>query len=498
MSSQKLHMEIHNIKSISDLSIDFPLETGLYAITGENGSGKSTIVSCAATAFYNYASKTVSYLGRPDDTAYIKFKFEDQEKRIEMGSGLYREWRHTPEKLNISGFFEGSLMYGNRFRDANFGTIEKLDIVDKSELNIADEFVRKNLGIILTDNPNAYTELFILKKQRKEKYKLRGLPYFYQKGTTLISQARMSTGENLLVNILHSLKLRKDKANTDSNKPCIMFLDEIELALHPSALRRLVRFLKEFAKEYEMAIFFSTHSLELIREINPANIYFIERQHSDNSLSLINPCYPAYATRSLYCSFDYDRIILVEDDLTKKIVKHILKKYKLLSSKLVFIMPCGGWKNVIKLGHEIAESNILSGPAKIILIIDGDVETDVEKYCKEYNIVNNIPRNYLPIDSLEKYLKKYLIDCKNHELFRYLSDYLFQRRSLDQIISAYKIRIGDNLDNNGKELFNDLVDELKATRKNTEELVQLIIDFIIENENERIEKLHSFLEKQLT
>ena len=49
----KLHMHVHNIKSIDDFSIDFPLEKGLYAITGTNASGKSTIVTCAATSFFN-------------------------------------------------------------------------------------------------------------------------------------------------------------------------------------------------------------------------------------------------------------------------------------------------------------------------------------------------------------------------------------------------------------------------------------------------------------
>ena len=48
----ELKMHIKNVKSINELNFVFPLEKGLYAITGENGSGKSTLVACASTVFF--------------------------------------------------------------------------------------------------------------------------------------------------------------------------------------------------------------------------------------------------------------------------------------------------------------------------------------------------------------------------------------------------------------------------------------------------------------
>ena len=35
-----LNMKIKNIKCVKDLMFSFPLEAGIYAIIGENGSGK--------------------------------------------------------------------------------------------------------------------------------------------------------------------------------------------------------------------------------------------------------------------------------------------------------------------------------------------------------------------------------------------------------------------------------------------------------------------------
>jgi predicted ATPase len=86
----------------------------------------------------------------------------------------------------------------------------------------------------------------------------------------------MSTGENLMISIVNSIDIRnKDRASL--SKPCLMFLDEIELALHPSSLKRFVVFLTEISNTYNYAIYFSTHSIELISGIRPDNIFFIER-----------------------------------------------------------------------------------------------------------------------------------------------------------------------------------------------------------------------------
>ena len=68
----KLRMTINNIKSIKNIEIEFPVEKGLYAITGQNGSGKSTVVTCASSVFFNMSMK--DYLGTTDHDASISFE----------------------------------------------------------------------------------------------------------------------------------------------------------------------------------------------------------------------------------------------------------------------------------------------------------------------------------------------------------------------------------------------------------------------------------------
>ena len=187
-----------------------------------------------------------------------------------------------------------------------YENIIRLDAINQSKLIVADEFVRKNLGKILQGDENFYEKLWLVSPNYEQ---FKGNIFYYEKNGKRISQFHMSTGENLLISILNSLYIRnKDRASL--SKPCMMFLDEIELALHPSSLKRLVHFLEDMANRYNYAIYFSTHSIELISGILPSNIFFIER-HADNTIEVVNPCYPAYATRILYDHTGYDKIILI-------------------------------------------------------------------------------------------------------------------------------------------------------------------------------------------
>ena len=58
----------------------------------------------------------------------------------------------------------------------------------------------------------------------------------------------------------------------------LILIDEIELALHPSAIMRLVDFLQKLATEYNLAIYFSSHSIELLRKIKPSNIFHLQKE----------------------------------------------------------------------------------------------------------------------------------------------------------------------------------------------------------------------------
>jgi len=489
----KLKVNINGIKAIKNFEIELPIQKGLYAVTGQNASGKSTIVAAASSVFYNLPMHRY-FSDSSADGSSINFELD----------GATRSWTFQNRKwikaqsgyMKIKGFYEGSIIYGNRFRDTNFSSLQKIELVDAKYLMPGDDFIKENLGKILHNNPNYYDKVLKLDAKKARHYRFIGVPYFYERNGRRVGQLYMSTGENLLITVLHSILLRiNDRANL--SVPCILFLDEIELALHPSSLSRLVDFLNHLSTNYNMAIYFSTHSIELIKDIDPNNIFFIER-HLDDTLEVINPCYPSYATRILYDHTGYDYIILVEDDLARLLISRLLKKYKLLGNKLVHVLPCGDWRNVIRLANEVVDSNLIGKPATIIIILDGDVRNEAPQYIKDKQIQINIPINYLPIESLEKYLKKSLYENVDHKLFRFLNDYIFHKTSLTQIIQEYKNSGRSVADSNGKKLYNLIDDELRMRNKTRNDLVELICDYIVENNQQQVHKIQSFLTKQLT
>lgn len=487
-----LRIRIHKIKSIEDLEINLPVGKGLYAITGQNGCGKSTIVTCASRAFFKIDMN--DYFGETSNDSFIETEFNGIERR--WYKDVNNEWQHSSTgKIQIKGFYEGSLIFGNRFRNTSYEKLKRVESVRQRFLRPAPEFIRENLGLILQRNKNFYEKMWFADGNSMG---LRGGSiFFYEKGGKRISQYHMSTGENLLISVLNSLNIRnEDRANLAT--PCMVFLDEIELALHPSSLKLLLSFLRRMSDEMNYAIYFSTHSIELISAIDPNNIFYIER-YPDNSLEVVNPCYPAYATKFLYDHTGYDRVLLVEDDLAKDIISKIVRSQSLMDNKLIHIMPCGGWMNVMKLAEDVTRNNLLGVNAAVSIILDKDVKKEAEGYKIRNGVARNINVGYLPVESLEKFLRSRLVISVDAKLYRFLNNYVFQYRALEEIIRDYQTESCYNWekDNNGKTFYKLLEQELKERNKSRGQLIEAVVDYLFDNKDQSIIDTTSFLNIEL-
>ena len=497
----ELKMTIENVKCIRRLEFSFPLQPGIYAITGENGSGKSTLVACAATVFFNLPM--IEYFGRPDDNASIKFEMDGATRQWFFKSDK-KTWSKdiSTNKMKINGFYEGSIMFGTRFKNAYLSKINILDGIKDIQVNQADDFVFKHLGMILHDDDMYYNNLYSLKREDCLDINFNGVPYFLKIGTDkFISQLRMSTGENLLISILHSLSLvKKKREHNTQGRYCIVFLDEIELALHPSALRRLFNFLMKVAYEYGLAIFFSTHSLDLIREIKPENIYYLNKRF-DEILYITNPCYPGFATKNLYSDdgFGDDLLILVEDDLAALIVDTIIKKENLKNNATIKILPTGGWTNTIELAFHLKHSGIIPKGTQIAIILDGDIIKEVTNFQNNHHKYKSIKPDYLPIPSLEKYLLNKLYNKFDQKLLNILENYIFTKIPLKTIIEKYhKERKEKNLvDKDGKMLYGKLIGDMRPRDINRSELVDRVVQYLYNSEEENIHKITNYIKQKI-
>lgn len=496
-----LSMIIHKIKGIDHGIIDIPLENGVFAIVGNNGSGKSTIMSCLAQLISRH---NLGLLRKEDHTpeSYVEFISNDRRDKWYCADGFWKTDSY-PRTIRYNGTYEGSLFYGVRFKDSkNVDELMEQGKILSQEVVNADAYITEQMGSILHGDKLFYPYLKrIRNKMIAEKLALKNTPYFIDVNGNLISQYRMSSGECLLISLLHFIYNSIIRRSLPAREPILMLIDEIELALHPMAVAALLDLLKDLTANYNnLTVILTSHSPELIRRIPPKNIYKLEPVNNpQNSLDIINPCYPSYAIRDIYAHDGFDYLLLVEDDLAKIIVNQAIETLHLYNSRLINVLPVGGWRNVLSLQYELISKNILGIKRNVFSILDGDIQSEVGGKYK------NVKKLFLPVNSIEKFLLNVLINKKNIQVKRSINDKFFNIESLDSILAKYKEAermaaetLADDYrpDTDGKRLYSKLLKSLQSISINEETFVRGIYEIV--NSCIDFTKFHEQLKASLT
>lgn len=436
------NLKVKNIKNIRNADIDFPIDGGIYSLVGGNGCGKSTIMLLFSIIM---SHKRYNML-QPEDfdtTSMVDITiYNDGEVKSNKWSlNSNNRWNCQGDRINLPGVYEGSLFYGSRFDDSRM--VDKLirnKLIDDDCIVDAFDYVKENLSFILHGNREKYQNMKRIKSKRiAEKFDLKNVPYFMEtpKGQ-LLSQYRMSSGECLLVSLLNYIYCSIVNSNRGNgiSKITPLFIDEIELALHPIAISRLIDYLNELVSSFpKVCVYLTSHSPEVIRALKPENMFMIN--NVDGEVSIVNPCYPSYAIREVYRHDGFDYLVLVEDKLAEKIIESVLLELGLRESRLIHISPVGGWSNVLSLHVNLLRNNVMGVSKKIISVLDGDIKNDVEtskEYVKEYK---NLPKIYLPIPSIEKFIYGVAIENKNAALKKIINDRYFTIKSIDDFVAEH-------------------------------------------------------------
>lgn len=478
----ELTLRVKNFKNICSCEIELPLDRGLYAIVGENGCGKSTIM------------QAMSLLVKPSSWKSFKsFDFSsDSTIDIEI-DGTTDNWVVSGDEWNTlaspgarlraqnyyHGFYEGSIFYGSRFYDYNLvdAFLHKPNFT--SLIREADDFVVQTLSYILHGDKNHYKSLYKIKtKKTAVDNGFSGIPYFLKCGDRYISQYNMSSGESMLISLIDFINNLTERNRYVSKKPLLFLIDEAELALHPAAIDRLIVLFNNLIGRVNMVVFFSTHSSEIINRIKPENIFMIENKNG--IINSTNPCYPNYAIRNLYVPNGYDFIILVEDELAKAVVERLIRANNMCTSRLWYVVPSGDWAQTMRLQNDIQRSKLLGVGKRVISILDGDIQKDADIKAREYGISLY---TYLPIKSVEKYLHKKLITDNDAEFIKLIGDKYFTQRSLPDLIADYQTNYDVSKDKSGKKLYKMLGSNLDKVGISKERFIQYLCEDICVYEN---------------
>ena len=485
----QIDIEINKIKNIGYLKESFPLDKGLYALVGENGCGKSTIMLALSLVVKTSSSHMLKPYDISSDS-HIKIEIGDREdlwfyKNGKLTTGKFGTAKKRKDgkphsaliaSTHMDGFYEGSIFYGCRFDDYNIIDQFMSDPNMTDVLVDADDFVKETLGFILHNKKDFYPNLKKIRSRAIATDKgFKNMPYFNEIDGHIISQYRMSSGESMLISLIdfiNNLVIKQTRKSHD-----IFFLiDEVELALHPAAIDRLVLFLKNLTvnSTNNLIIYFSTHSSELIHRISPKNIFYIE--NLDGMVEVTNPCYPNYAVRNLYLPNGFDFVLLVEDELAKCLVEKVIREHNLSKSKLCCVLPSGGWSQMLKLHHDMITYNTLGVGKHIVSIFDGDARAEVAKH-REYD---TLPKSFLPIPSIEKYLRKKCILESDQNFIKQINDKYFSIRSLKDIINDYNNdpRTKKGLDNDGKAFYKVIISNLERVGITEQAFITYLCDDI--------------------
>lgn len=258
MVAKTLKITIHEIKSIKHANLELPIENGVYAIVGNNGTGKSTIIYSMAQLI-NRASLSSFGIGVENGSSYVEFDYNGVNNRWDVkpnnADSRYVNLKLTGRQIRINGMYEGSLFYGFRFQ--NYEKVKNLlhaDKITNDLLSEADEYIIDQLGYILHGNMEHYRSTKIVRLKNKDvakKLELNETPYFMVANNMLVSQYGMSSGESLMLSLLHFILYSIVRRSLDSKLPILLLIDEIEMALHPMAVSRLLDLLEILTQQRE-------------------------------------------------------------------------------------------------------------------------------------------------------------------------------------------------------------------------------------------------------
>lgn len=479
---QEIKIIIEKLKKIEKLEFVLNLEKGIYAIVGNNGTGKSSLITCIA--------KLVKPSILKEEFSGNSNNFENTKITYINPYGIDVIWEKKPNWFakdnygampKYKGFFESSILTGTRFfhLDNKNITLKTKDIENSKE---ASDFIKKNMDYII----NGEKTSFFNKLHYSDLGDKKRLYYLDFGENNHITEFNFSTGEYFLLSVLKIIQTFSNRRHQDDLR--LLIIDEIDIALHPLAQKRFIEKLKDWMSEFNLLIIFATHSLPILESLKEDNIYHIEND------KIFNPIYPAYLTSKLHQHTYYDKIILVEDVLASKFIEKIIEEIN-VERILYKIIPIGGWEKVLEIYTQNKTYKYFSH-ASTFCILDGDVIAQANK-----NPYKKVEKRFLPFSNVERVcVEKIFVES---ELLSTLDSLVYPKKISELDIEEFKV---DNIDVSQlkteaiKNIFKKLINETtKYSEKEEIEIRNIIIDMIYKDsktgsQHERLkEDIETFL-----
>ena len=186
------------------------------------------------------------------------------------------------EKIKRNIYVELPIPHGERFN--HFQRLSEID-----------EELRKSISLKEYSEPDDLIE-FLSKIYNSSRFenlkeiKIKGKRYYFilKEDGFYIREDYLSSGEHFIIN-LYKIIMRRCK---------LIVIDEIDISLDASAQVNLIAELHGFCKQYGINIVFTTHSLALMKTLEDSELYYMENNNAE--VSLTNVLYN-YIRSELFC-----------------------------------------------------------------------------------------------------------------------------------------------------------------------------------------------------
>ena len=390
---------IDHIKNINRMEFKIP-DPGLYVVTGKNGSGKTTLFTCLSRICNGNAFRMGFPATQDNDsldnfTGYIQYDVDETSvKYSKRSSGKWRPSKQS-DVFDQMGYPEVKSVTTKDER--LFIQTEIIPRRNKQGDRWLNEKMNEILGVDKFSNMIRITTGPLYRGRASESADSRRRSTAYAiplGGGKYYTERNFSFGEIVLLNLLYDIH---NVANGS-----LILIDELELALHPSAQVRLLTCLKNMAREKGLTILITTHSASIIR--SEKKVILLE-DNGNGNIDVFYDCPPAKAIGAIGMREDTmpDIIILVEDDMAKAMFNALMRKYFFKCPEQEYldirILEIGGYRNVINFFIE-ADGYIFYDNVFVTAFMDKDVEIDIIPYPQYGN--QDIIRKY---NDNAKYLK---------------------------------------------------------------------------------------------
>ena len=458
-------IEIYDFRMFKD--IDFKIGKNITVISGQNATGKSTLLGLignsaelkkkqAETVLNTQFRTEFSEIFKASETYDIsgsnkyKILFTDYDFQEITDYRLFRtSWPKAPTKSNPNK---------KRFRVIPYIELKSEDGKRKSKKESKVEWPTLYLGLsrlfpigeikndvsfneLKLDDKNrewlidSYVRILNFDEDIKElhtsKIKEVGSKNAFAITTNEYDYLVNSSGQDNIGQILLALLsfIELSKKDNFEYSGGLLLIDEFDATLHPSVQKRLFDFMLKISKDFNIQIIFTTHSISLLQYI-----YLTKTQYNSNELNnSVELVYLTNANGNLKLHRN-PNWYLIENDLTESSViidkkfskitiysednearwffKNLISRY---SHRLNILDINMGYSELLKLRKE--DPSYFSG---VLFLLDGDVKNDnsdfVKNVLKRYNNILILPGQSSP----ECILHNYLISLHSEHEYWYI------------------------------------------------------------------------------